>query len=196
MRINEIFDSIPIIETPRLLLRKLGVEDAEEYFSIASNPLAAKHTIWNAHITIEDSISYLSELQAKMDQGQAIHWGIIDQATGTLIGRVGFIHFDTQHSLSEVGFALHCDWWGQGIMSEAALPVIRYGFEELGLNRIEGRCNADNLASERVLLKIGMTFEGILRRQLKIKGVFIDQKMYAILNSDFNELHEEALGHI
>lgn len=94
MRINEIFDSIPIIETPRLLLRKLGVEDAEEYFSIASNPLAAKHTIWNAHITIEDSISYLSELQAKMDQGQAI------------------------------------------------------------------------------------------------------QKMYAILNSDFNELHEEALGHI
>ncbi|WP_136604871.1 GNAT family N-acetyltransferase [Paenibacillus dokdonensis] len=196
MRINEIFDSTPLMETPRLLLRKLSVEDAEEYFSLASNPLAAKHTIWNAHITIEDSISYLSGLQAKMDQGQAFHWGIIDKATGTFIGRVGFIYFDTLHRLSEVGFALHCDWWGQGIMSEAALPMIRYGFEELGLNRIEGRCNADNLASERVLLKIGMTFEGILRRQLKIKGVFIDQKMYAILNSDFNELHEDALGHI
>lgn len=63
--------------------------------------------------------------------------------------------------------------------------IVHYGFTELGLNRIEARCNYNNPGSYRVMEKLGMQFEGVLRKQLKIKGQFIDQRMYSILKSDY-----------
>lgn len=190
MTFPQLFEHPPVFETPRLILRRLHMEDAEDYFAMASNPLVSKHTVWDTHQSVQDSIAYLSMLQKKMDSNQCFHWGMIDKESHRWIGRVGWIHLEPFHGLAEVGFALHCGWWGQGIMSEAAGAVIRYGFEDLDLNRIEGRCNVGNGGSERVLQKLGMSFEGILRKQLRIKGHHTDQKMYAILKSDFQNQQE------
>lgn len=67
--------------------------------------------------------------------------------------------------------------------------IIEYGFMQLGFNRIEGRCSYNNAGSTRAMEKLGMRWEGILRGQLKMKGEFVDQRMYAILRDDFDRVN-------
>ena len=70
-------------------------------------------------------------------------------------------------------------------MTEAVKEVIKFGFEKMKLNRIEARCMIGNIASEKVMEKVAMTFEGIMREQMYAKGVFRDLKMYPLLRREY-----------
>ena len=85
---------------------------------------------------------------------------------------------------AEVGYSLSRDYWNQGIMTEALRAVIRFGFEELRLNRIEAQHELDNPASGQVMRHVGMQYEGTLRQRIKNKGRFVDVALYAILRGD------------
>ncbi|MFC5700376.1 GNAT family N-acetyltransferase [Cohnella faecalis] len=193
MNISYLFSSQPVLETERLILRRLQPADANEYFHFASDPLIATHTMWSFHETVEDTKAYLDKLENKYEQKTAYHWAIHNKQNRLVVGRTGFIRFDHTHDSTEIGFVVSREYWKQGIMTEATRAIIEYGFEELGVNRIESRCNEDNIGSERVMQKLDMNFEGILREQLKIKGEYVNQKMYAILKRDF-EGHRASLS--
>jgi ribosomal-protein-alanine N-acetyltransferase len=182
---NKLFDDLSMLETDRLLLRRLTLEDVDDYYAFASDPLVTLHTIWMSHKSIEDSLIYLRAVIQKYEMRESFHWGIILKETNQVIGRSGLIHCDTPHQKAEIGFGLSSRYWGQGIITEANQAILQYAFEQLEINRIEGRCNRDNLASAKSMEKLGMAFEGMLRKQLKIQGQFIDQKMYGILASDY-----------
>ncbi|WP_410511532.1 GNAT family N-acetyltransferase [Paenibacillus sp. BR2-3] len=192
MKINKLFDYSPVFETHRLFLRRLNLEDASDYFEFASDPLVTTFTWWDNHKSLEDSVNYINQVIDKYNSQGAYHWGIVYKDTNKIIGRTGFVSIDELHKRTEIGFALSNDFWNMGIITEATKPIIRYGFEELELNRIEGRCNFENLGSEKVMKKLGMTFEGILREQLKVKGKFTDQKMYSILRREYVSCFEEG----
>ncbi len=81
---------------------------------------------------------------------------------------------------------LNRNFWGAGIATEALREVLAYGFDELQLNQIEGGCDVDNIGSEKVMLKAGMSFEGVLRKNERIKGEFRDTKIFSILKSEFD----------
>jgi len=184
MNTSNLFENNPMFETNRLLLRKIEIEDAIEYFDILSDPETVRHTRWEVSREINDTIAYLEFLEQKYKLRQAFHWGIVDKESKKLIGRVAFISFDEENDRTEIGYVISRHFWNRGLISEAAQVLIDYGFNELGLNRIEARCNEDNLGSERVMRKIGMKFEGILREQLKMKGKYINQKFYSLIKSD------------
>lgn len=184
MNTTSLFENIPNLETNRLVLRKLEVSDAEEYFSVLSDPETIKHTRWDLFNTVEDSIAYLIYLEQKYQSRQAFHWGIIEKDSQKLIGRVAFISFDEENDRTEIGYVISKHYWNKGFISEAIQELIKYGFNELGVNRIEARCNEDNIGSERVMQKVGMKFEGILREQLKMKGNYKNQKHYSLIRSD------------
>jgi ribosomal-protein-alanine N-acetyltransferase len=76
-------------------------------------------------------------------------------------------------------------YWGQGYMAEAVRAIIVFGFRELGLNRIQGMCDLPNIGSARVMEKVGMRFEGVLREYFFEKGSSIDVKLYSILHSEW-----------
>lgn len=76
---------------------------------------------------------------------------------------------------------------GKGLVTEAVKEVIKHGFEKMNLNRIYARCFVENIGSQKVLEKVGMKFEGILREQLFIKGAFRDMKIYSILRKEYYE---------
>jgi len=189
---DELFSRFPIVETERLVLRKLNLEDANDYFEFASNPLVTTYTWWDYHQSLEESVKYIKQVNEKYNTREAFHWGIVDKETNKIIGRTGYVSIDRFHERVEIGFALSCDYWNQGIITEATKPLIKYGFEVLELNRIEARCNTENLGSEKVMIKLGMQFEGILRQQLKVKGKYTDQKMYAILKKEYRGQFEEV----
>ncbi|MDT0125095.1 GNAT family protein [Paenibacillus sp. RRE4] len=104
--------------------------------------------------------------------------------TGKLIGRGEIFDLDESMQSGELGYAISSAYWGKGLAAEAMQPIVDYCFEQLESNRLEGRCNAGNIGSARVMEKLGMVQEGVLRKQLKIKGVFTDQKMYARIRDD------------
>jgi ribosomal-protein-alanine N-acetyltransferase len=183
---TSLFEKNPILETNRLILRRLEVLDAEDYFSVLSDPETIQHTSWNLFQTVEDSSMYLKVIDEKYQRRQAFHWGIIEKESKMLIGRVAFISFDEVNDRTEIGYVISKLYWNKGLVPEAARELIKYGFNELGANRIEARCNEDNIGSERVMQKAGMKFEGILREQLKMKGKYKNKKIYSILRGDYN----------
>lgn len=185
MDVQKLFTESPVFETDRLILRKLLLSDARDYFEFASSPIVTEQTTWERHVTIDDSIKYLEKIMQRYEKAEEFHWGIVFKSTGKLIGRTGLIRIDPIHSKAELGYVVSNQYWNQGIATEATKPILSYGFHELGINRIEARCNYNNVGSYRVMEKLGMELEGILRKQLKIKGEFLDQRMYSILKDDY-----------
>jgi ribosomal-protein-alanine N-acetyltransferase len=80
---------------------------------------------------------------------------------------------------------LNRNYWGLGLATEAINELIKFGFEKIQLKRIQGRCDIDNIGSEKVMLKAGMCYEGTLRKNEFIKGEFKDTKIFSILKEEF-----------
>ena len=171
---------VPQLETPRLVLRALVPGDADDIFAYAADPDVAQYTLWSTHTTIADSRQFIAWISG----GSLACWAIMQPATGQVIG-TSFLHsHHARHHRAEIAFNLAKHSWGRGYATEAAQAVIRTGFVHYGLNRIEGTCMLGNGASARVMEKIGMRFEGILRQYVFAKQAFHDLKLYAILRED------------
>lgn len=175
---------LPLLETERLILRQLVPEDASEVFAYASDHEVASWTTWEAHRTLDDSRDYLERVMTWYADGFGGPWGLELKSTGQLIGTCGMA-LTPQHARAELGYAVGRAWWGQGLMTEAVVEAIRYGFEELRLNRIEARCIPTNIGSARVMEKAGMTYEGTIREQIFVKGSFDDLRLYSILRREW-----------
>jgi len=170
----------PRLETVRLVLRALAPGDAEDIFAYAADPDVAQYTLWSAHTTLEDSRQFIAWISG----GSLACWAIVQPAIGQVIG-TSFLHsHHAQQHRAEIAFNLAKHAWGRGYATEAAQAVIRAGFAHYDLNRIEGTCMLGNVASARVMEKVGMCYEGILRQYVWAKGAFHDMKLYAILRED------------
>ena len=89
------------------------------------------------------------------------------------------------HKIAEIGYVISKDYWGKGLTTEVAKELVKFGFEEMDLVRVQARCDVENIASARVMEKAGMTFEGIIRKGIFVKGEHRDLKMYSILKEEF-----------
>lgn len=185
METQDIFRNLKTLETERLILRKMTLEDAEDMFEYASDPDVAKYTTWDAHQSIKDSRLFLKIVVERYKNRQITDWGIVHKGDEKLIGTCGFAECHLFHSRAEIGYALSRKYWSQGYMSEAVTAIIKLGFQTMNLNRIEARCDVENIASARVMEKVGMQFEGTLRQHIFTKGKYCDLKIYSILRQDF-----------
>jgi ribosomal-protein-alanine N-acetyltransferase len=183
--VREVLKDLPTLETERLILRKMILNDAEAVFAYASNSEVSRYTLWETHRSIEDSRAFLEFATQKYENGGEPDWGIVYRGNGCLVGACGLVNWEAEHARAEVGFVLSREYWGRGLMSEAVRAILRFGFERMNLNRIEARCIAENAASARVMEKAGMVYEGTLRQREYIKGAYRDIKLYAILKKGF-----------
>ena len=117
-------------------------------------------------------------------KGEFYDWGI--EIDGKMIGTCGFTAFDLDNNSAEIGYVLNSKYWGRGIGFEAARAVLKFGFEELNLNRIEVHYLIGNTSSEALAKKLGMKFEGIRRGAVLCKGEYRDVCVAAILKSEYN----------
>jgi [ribosomal protein S5]-alanine N-acetyltransferase len=177
------FVRLPTLETERLVLRAVSEDDIDAVFAFASDPLVAEHTSWLAHQTRDESAAQVARWLARYRSAEPVPWGIEQREDRQLVGRIGFLWW--QGYTAELAFALSRQYWNQGYMTEALREVLRFGFETMGLNRIQATCNASNVASSRVMEKAGLTCEGVLREHIHSKGAFHDRKMYSILRREW-----------
>ena len=185
MYLDDIFSNLPPLATPRLMLRRISWHDAPDVFAYASDPEVARYTTWEAHRSLDESRDFISYILDLYMNGQVAPWGVILKTSHKLIGTCGFVAWNVTHARAEIGYALGRAYWGQGLMTEAAREVVEFGFERLDLNRIEARCEVPNVASARVMEKLGMSYEGTLREQMYTKGRFCDLKLYSILRREW-----------
>jgi ribosomal-protein-alanine N-acetyltransferase len=162
------------------VIRALAPGDADDVFAYAAHPDIAPYTLWSAHTTIEDSRQFI----AWSSGGSRACWAIVQPATGQVIGTSFLPSHHARPQRAEIAFNLAQAAWGRGYATEAAQAVIRAGFTHYRLNRIEGTCMRGNAASARVMEKVGMRFEGILRQYVFAKNAFHDLKLDAILRED------------
>jgi ribosomal-protein-alanine N-acetyltransferase len=128
---------------------------------------------------------YLEYLAGRYRIGAHYEWAVIHKESGRMIGTCGFARIDCAHNSAELGYVLHPDYHRQGLIPEAALRVLHFGFCELGLNRIEARYMVGNTPSRRVMEKLGMQFEGVQRDGMLVNGTYRDIATCAILAKDF-----------
>ena len=184
-KVREVLTDLPALETERLILRKMTLNDVEAVFAYASDPEVSRYTLWETHRSIEDSRAFLKLTTQKYENGGEPDWGIVYKGNGCLVGVCGLVNWEAEHARAEIGFVLSREYWGHGFMPEAVRAMFRFGFERMNLNRIEARCIAENAASARVMEKAGMVYEGTLRQREYIKGAYRDIKLYAILKKGF-----------
>ena len=176
------------LQTPRLILRKITIEDAEDIFAYANDPQVTNYTLWDAHQSIKDTYEYLNNVAfAIYRSGKGMKWGIVEKESGKLIGTCS-LHTTPIHRRAELGYVIARDYWGQGLMTEAATAAIAFGFHVMQLLRIQAFCAVENVGSARVLEKSGMQFEGILHNYVFTKERPWDVKMYAITRSHTSSL--------
>jgi len=183
-RIRSVFGNLPSLETPRLILRRLRLDDVDDVFAYASDPDVARTVTWEAHRSVEDSRAFVQTMLRRYERGEVANWGMELRETGRIIGTCGYILWNTAHDSAEIAYALGRPWWNRGLMTEALRAVLAFGWERMGLHRVEAHCRTDNPASERVMQKLGMRLEGINRGALRMKGVYVDLKHYAVLRDD------------
>ena len=178
------FSSLPALETERLILRPLRMQDAKDLYAYASDPAVSRHVLWDTHRSIRDSRQFLRSAIRQYRKGLPGSFGIELKASGRMIGTIGFMWVNIDHKSAEVGYSLSRNYWNQGFMTEALRAVIAFGFDELHLNRIEAQFETDNPASGRVMAHCGMQYEGVMRQRLMNKGKYVDVAQYAILRTD------------
>jgi RimJ/RimL family protein N-acetyltransferase len=175
----------PTIRTARLLLGKFEPEDAPELQRLAGAREIADTTLSIPHpYALDHALAWIGNQRKETARGRATNFAVRLSPGSTLIGSVGLRDIDPEHLQAELGFWIGREWWGQGYASEAAAEVVRFGFEELGLNRIYAHHMARNPAAGRVLEHIGMQHEGVLRERVRKWGVYEDVVLYAILRRD------------
>lgn len=180
-----LFDEMPTLETPRLILRKLDMRDAADMFDYSRDPQVAKHVLWDAHTSISESRGYIRYMIRKYRSGEPSSWGIVEKLSGRVVGTIGYMWYQKDNNSCEIGYSLARACWNRGYMTEALTEVIRYSFENLRLHRVEAQHEVDNGASGAVMRKCGMTKEGTLRGRLYNKGRYVDVDLYSILREDY-----------
>ncbi|MDO5376941.1 MAG: GNAT family protein [Clostridia bacterium] len=176
--------SMPTLDTPRLILRRIAMRDAKDIFAYSRDEEVARHVLWSAQRDIGEARDYAKFMMRRYRNDEPSSWGIVEKASGRLVGTIGYMDYSEENGSVEVGYSLARWLWNGGYMTEALARVIAYTFDEMDINRIEAQHELTNPASGRVMEKCGMKREGVLRQRLYNKGKYVDVALYAILRSD------------
>ena len=171
----------PTLQTQRLILRPFSIDDASRFSSwlVLSEVYA---TTLNIPHPYEDGIAekWITAHSAQFSSDRGITLAITLATDGLLIGAIALGALP-QHQRAELGYWIGVPYWNNGYCTEAALTVIRYGFEELGLHKITSRYIVGNHASEKVMIKAGMKKEGELADEVLKDGAFHTLGVYGLI---------------
>ena len=154
------FDPFPVLETERLILRKMSPDDRDDFFTMRSDKRMHEHTDTTPDHDISKTDAYLAKMMRGVDENRWIIWAIQNRASGRVIGSVGIWNFDEVQTTAELSYGITPEFQGRGYMSEALARVIEYAFATLKLTALEAYTEAENTPSRRLLERIGFVESG------------------------------------
>lgn len=176
------------ITTERLILRRFAIDDAEDmYNNWANSSKVTQFLSWTPHKSIDESKQILNLWIPQYEKLDYYHWGIEFRGIGQLIGSISVMGLSERQDFCEVGYCIGENFWNIGIMTEALSGVVGFLFNEVNFHRITARHDINNIGSGKVMEKVGMRFEGILREaHCNNDGSYHDVRLLSILKYEFN----------
>lgn len=157
------------LETERLILRRVHLDDAPALFAVyASDPQATQYLSWRTHESVQQTTEFLEGVDASWDGGQEHVWVLQPRDAANPIGSIGAA--SDIHGV-EIGYVLGREHWGQGLMVEAVRAVMDWFQQQSSVYRVWAYCMVDNARSARVLQRAGMTYEATLRRWVLLPNI-------------------------
>jgi RimJ/RimL family protein N-acetyltransferase len=181
------------LETERLLLRDWKRADWKDVQSYATDPEVSRYMIWgpNSEAQTKEFIETAIDVAySKPRRGYEL--AIVWKETESIIGGFGLQIMGKESATAMIGYVLHRQHWGRGVVTEAARGMMTFGFTKLNLHRIYATCDTENVGSYRVMEKLGMRREGQFMQDTFIKGRWRDTYLYAILEKEWRELQNLA----
>jgi ribosomal-protein-alanine N-acetyltransferase len=185
------YSDLPTIAIDRVVLRKMSLDDVPDVYSYASDPEVCKYVEWY-HGSKDVSKSFVQWNLNCYLSGKPGAWAIEHSTDHRMIGTFAYSKWEPRHSSAAVGYVLNRSYWNRGLMTAILREMVRFGFERMGLNRIEATCDTLNVGSWRVMEQAGMVLEGVKRQDVFIKGHFRDSRLYSILKSEWESLRQNA----
>lgn len=176
-------NNFPIIKTNRLLLRQFVESDLENVFKGLSDPDIIKY-YGVSYKTLEETKEQMKFFADLEINETGIWWAVCSLDNQIFYGAGGLNNLSKEHKKAEIGFWLLKDFWGQGIMTEVMPLICNYGFEKLGIHRIEGFVESDNLNCKKAMQKLDFNHEGTMKDCEIKNGKFISLDIYAKLKSE------------
>lgn len=172
------------LETNRLILRSVTQDDATSMLSYLSKPEVVSHMGLEPFTSLDDARDEIAWYDSILKDGTGLRFGITIKGRDKVIGSCGFLNRSIKHHRAEIGFELSPDHWGSGIAGEALEAVVAYGFNQLGLKRIEALVEPENLASIHLLERHGFLQEGLLRSYEFTRGKYDDLYMCSRIHNE------------
>ena len=174
----------PTLASKRLVLRPFTLGDADDVQRLAGAEEVADTTLNIPHPYADGLAEAWIESHADAFRERERVALAITDSSAVLVGAIS-LRLELGHERAELGYWIGVPYWGRGYAAEAAAAMVRYGFTELGLNRIHAHHLARNPASGRVLEKAGLTHEGFHRAHILKNGRFEDIHSFAVLRADY-----------
>lgn len=177
------------IKTPRMVLRKFCANDAQKmYDNWAKDERVTQFLTWEPHRTVEDTQNILAAWEENYKNDNYYHWAL--EFKGEPVGSINIADVSDRNHFGIAGYCLGFDYWGKGLMTEALAAVIDYMFIEVGLHKVFATHDSANIGSGMVMLKAGMTREGVMREHyLRKDGRYADLQVCSILRSEWETRH-------
>lgn len=173
---------VPAIETERLVLKLIDLEKAKQLLQVLSRDEYCQFF----GITDADYDRHTSRVAgSNHDFTSLVLFNIYDKATGDLAGSCNYHSWYVPHSKAEVGYVINEQYRNRGIAKEALAVILKYGFEEMGLNRVEAFISPKNTPSLKLVSHFGFTQEGLLREHYCKRGIIEDSACFSLLKREY-----------
>lgn len=177
------------LETERLILRRFVSEDADAMFkNWASDSEVTKYLTWPTHSSVDVSKYVTNDWVNSYSNEKFYQWAIVLKENGDVpIGSISVVEMKEDISAVQIGYCIGRNWWNKGITSEAMKEVMKFFFEEIGVNRVGARHDPRNPNSGKVMVKCGMKYEGTLRSADRNNQGICDVAYYSLLKSEWKK---------
>lgn len=175
------------IETERLILRRFEYSDID---SMLRNWIADEQTQWDygePYYPTPEAVRELLDTKyiVSYAKDDYYRWAVIEKESGECIGQIAYFKMDTDNRNGEIEYVIGPAFQGRGYATEMTRAVIAFGFEKIGLHRIEIDCRTENTASQRVIEKCGLTYEGVLRDFFWRKDHYEGRMVFSVLEQEW-----------
>ncbi len=188
IEINDgVFDSFPVLKTDRLILRSFEIEDAPYLFSMRTDDKVMQYVDSTRPKKLKDTEEKIVQMKNDFDHKKGISWAITSKKSNKVIGYAGLWRLWKEHLRAEIGYLLHPEFWGHGIMFEALTIILTFSFQKLQLHSIEANVNEQNIVSMTLLRRLGFQKEAFFRENYYFEGRFLNSVIFCLLEQDFEK---------
>ena len=178
-------NTLPVITTPRVLLRWISEDDIDGLYEVFSDPRVMRYWSSGPLANREAAAELQREIAAGNKNDTMFKWGIALRESNTLIGTTTLFNLNLDNGRAEIGYAMASAYWGKGYMKEALQGLLSHAFEVMNLRRLEADVDPRNTASIRTLERLGFQREGFLRERWHVCGEIQDALFYGLLRREW-----------